>query len=56
MTVKNKYVKSSHISERKFREIIKYFSEDLNATQIANLTKISRPTINKYLKPLELGF
>lgn len=50
MDVKNKYVKSSHISERKFREIVNCFSEDLNATQIANLTKISRPTINKYLR------
>lgn len=54
MDVKNKYVKSSHISERKFREIVKYFSEDLNATQIAHLTKISRPTINKYLKAFRI--
>lgn len=54
MDVKNKYVKSSHISERKFREIVKYFSEDLNATQIANLTKISRPTINKYLRTFRI--
>jgi transposase-like protein len=52
MDVKNKYVTSSHISEAKFREIIKYFSEDLNATQISNLTNISRPTINKYLKAI----
>ena len=54
MDVKNKYVKSSHISEKKFREIVKYFSEDLNATQIANLTKISRPTINKYLRAFRI--
>ena len=54
MDVKNKYVKSSHISERKFREIVKYFYEDLNATQIANLTKISRPTINKYLRAFRI--
>ncbi|GIT98348.1 transposase [Sulfurovum sp. TSL1] len=53
MTVKNKYVKSSHISERKFRESVKYFSEDLNATQILNLIKISRPTTNKYLKAFD---
>ncbi|HEO98186.1 MAG: IS1595 family transposase [Campylobacterales bacterium] len=52
MDVKNKYVTSSHISEAKFREIIKYFSEDLNATQISNSTNISRPTINKYLKAI----
>lgn len=54
MDVKNKYVKSSHISERKFREIVKYFSEDLNATQISNLTNISRPTINKYLRAFRI--
>ena len=49
MTIKNKYVTHSHISEKKFRQIILLFSEDLSATQISNLTKISRPTINKYL-------
>ena len=49
MVVKNKYVKRSHISEQKFRQIVKLFAEDLNATQISNLTGISRPTINKYL-------
>jgi len=54
MNVKNKYVKSSHISERKFREIVKYFSEDLNATQISNLTKIGRPTTNKYLRAFRI--
>jgi len=34
MKVKNKYVNRSRISEKKFREIIKYFSLDLNAVQI----------------------
>jgi len=54
MVVKNKYAKRSHISEQKFRQIIKLFSEDLNATQIANLTGISRPTINKYLQAIRI--
>ena len=48
--MKNKYIKVSHISERKFREIVKLFSEDLSATQIANLTNLNRNTINRYLK------
>ena len=48
--MKNKYIKVSHISESKFREIVKLFSEDLNATQIANLTNLNRNTINRYLK------
>ena len=48
--MRNKYVKVAHISEPKFREIVKYFAEGLTATQIANLTKINRNTINRYLK------
>jgi hypothetical protein len=49
MNSKNKYIKSSHISEAKFRHIVKYFSGDISATQIANLTGINRNTINRYL-------
>ena len=54
MSVKNKYVKHAHISEAKFRQIILLFSEDLSATQISHLTKISRPTVNKYLTAIRL--
>jgi hypothetical protein len=32
----------SHISEAKFRQIIRLFSADLEASQIAEITKISR--------------
>jgi len=49
MLMKNKHVIRSHIPEKKFREIIYLFSEDLSATQISHLTKISKPSINKYL-------
>ena len=54
MSVKNKYVKHAHISEAKFRQIILLFSEDLSATQISHLTKVSRPTVNKYLTAIRL--
>ena len=54
MKVKNKYVIRSHVSERKFRDLIKYFSVDLTATQIAELTGLSRQTINKYLTAIRL--
>ncbi len=54
MKVKNKYVNRSRISEKKFREIIKYFSLDLNAVQIKELTGLSRQTINKYLTAIRL--
>ena len=48
--MKSKYFIRSRISEKKFREIIKYFSVDLTATQIAILSKTNRKTINKILK------
>jgi transposase len=48
--MKNKYLKGAHLSERKVRELIKLFSEDLTATQIANITGISRITVNAYFK------
>ena len=54
MKVKNKYVIRSRISKAKFRQIILLFSEDLSATQISHLTKISRPTVNKYLTAIRL--
>jgi transposase len=45
-------LKGAHISERKFRELINLFSEDLTAIQIANITQLSRITINHYLKKI----
>ena len=46
----NKYIYHSKISEKKFREIIRYFSYDIEASKIAALTGVSRPTINRILK------
>ena len=45
--MKNKYINHSHISEKKFREILKYFSYDETAYKTSIYTKISRNTINK---------
>jgi transposase-like protein len=45
----NKYYKRSHISEKKFREIMHYFCADLTATQIAYFSKLNINTINKLL-------
>ena len=44
--MQNKYLKQTHISEVKFRAVLKYFSEDFTASQTALLTNISRNTIN----------
>ena len=54
MAIKNKYFIRSRIFERKFREIIKFFSVDLTASQIAFLIKINRNTINKILKDIRI--
>jgi len=45
--MKNKYFVKSHIREPKFREILRYFSCDFDASQCAQLTKLTRKTINK---------
>src|SRR5574344_1790732 len=52
MEKKNKYANRSKISEKKFREIVKYFSMDLEATKISKLTGVNRNTINRYLKEI----
>jgi hypothetical protein len=52
MTIKNKYAKGAHISERKFRELVRLFSVDLNASQVASLTGLSRNTVNRYLRAI----
>ncbi len=54
MTGKNEYFIRSHISEKKFREIIKLFSVDLTAQQISLLSGVSRNSINKILNYLHL--
>ena len=52
--MKNKYIVRSRISEAKFREILKYFAQDIEATKIANLTGISRISINKILESIRV--
>lgn len=45
----NKYVNRAKISEVKFRELLRFFSLDLTAIQIAELTVLNRNTVNRYL-------
>lgn len=47
--MENKYLKRSHISEAKFRQITQLFCKDLTATQIAELTGLNRKTVNRIL-------
>ena len=50
MTTKNKYANRSKTSEAKFRQIVKLFCLDLDASQIAELSGLNRNTINRYLR------
>ena len=52
MAMKNRYAKNSKISEAKIREVIRLFSLNLDATQIAVLTGLNRNTVNRFLKAL----
>jgi transposase len=47
LSMKNKYIYHSKINERKFRYVLRLFSLDIEAKKTAELTGISRPTINK---------
>ena len=50
MSINNRYIYRSKISEAKFRELIRYFSDDLDATEITSLSGLNRNTVNRYLK------
>ncbi len=49
MIRRNPVLKRARISMKKFRQILKYFALDIEATKIASLTALNRNTINKYL-------
>lgn len=44
---KNKYLKLTHISERKFRDILNHFCLDIPASKTADLTGTNRNTVNR---------
>ena len=52
--MKNRYIIRSRISEKKFREILKYFCMDLEAVKVAKLSNISKKTIDKIFKQLRI--
>lgn len=52
MPLKNKYANRSKISEAKFRELVKLFALNLEATQIAKLTGLNRNTVNRFLRAI----
>ena len=52
--MKNRYLYRSRISEAKLRLVIRLFALDLEATKIAQLSGLSRNSINKILKALRV--
>lgn len=50
MTDMYRQIRRARISKHKFRQILRFFALDLNAVQIASLTKLNRNTINRYLR------
>ena len=44
---KDKYIKHTRVSEGEFREVLQLFCADLMSTQIAEVAKVSRNTINR---------
>ncbi len=50
----NKYIIRSRISEKKFREIIRFFCLDLEAKKIAEISGVSRNSINKIFKAIRI--
>ena len=50
MGIKNKYVLGAHLSERKFRELLRLFAADVPARATADLTGLNRNTVNRYYR------
>jgi len=48
--MKNRYAFRSRISEKKIREIVRYFAADLTALQAAQLSGLNRNTINRFYR------
>ena len=46
MTRQNRYYRRSHISEKKFRQLVRCFAQDLCATDTAALTGLTTKTVN----------
>lgn len=51
-SLKNRYVRRAKITEAQFRKMVKYFVEDLSATQIADKIQLNRNTVNRYLNEI----
>ncbi len=54
MKLQNKYCRGTHISERKFRELLKFFAADETASKTAQFTGVSRNSVNRIYHKVRL--
>ena len=54
LSMENKYIIRSQISEKKFREILWYFLSDIEVIKIAEFTKISEVSLCKIFKRIRI--
>jgi transposase-like protein len=54
MEQQNRYYRRSRISEKKFRQLLRYFALDLTASKAAELTKLNRKTVNSIFQKIRL--
>ena len=50
--MRNRYSKGSRISERKIREMVRFFAADLTALQTAEFSGLNRNTVNRHFGAL----
>ena len=50
MSVKNRYILRSRVSEARFRAFLRLFCLDLTATQIAKISGLNRNTVNRWVQ------
>ena len=50
----NHYFYRSRISDKKIREIVRYFSLDIEVSKISKLTNLSRNTVNTYVNKMRV--
>ena len=51
---RNRYVARSHLTEARFRQIVRLFAMDLEATKVSALTGVSRRTVNRFCHALRV--
>jgi|SRR5699024_429220 len=50
--MENRYVNRAKITESKFRELVKLFTLDLTATEVAKMSDLNRNTVNRYINEI----